>query len=521
MLQLPPRASLLHGIPELNSPRRIYDEWMNLSKEISVPNVPSSKKYPKPDEMDQLFATMSNDITRDIKNPSTTPSNLTTTIFQAAQKINSILDNYSNLMDLPVITSRTQGPGGAQLKGAADALQLANANAVVTLRQYTSHVEILANANIPMRKYWDILVRMNNIFFTFIKEYVNKLRMLFQCIPYDSVMSQVGESTTPPPTRILGTMIQPILPRAQSHPNENPLITSLHQSLEELVIFAFTLPTKGYTWKGTCIQKEDIDKCCGLARKVKSSFGIVEKMFDIYEALPGERKIKVTDYQPQFITSAMETARTNINILLFISNKFTMGSVYETATTCAKQISMLVKELRSLVEGAETSAPRPPSSSACPYASAGSQASASCVAESNPYEDIEDQPAPQMMPQKPSMYQSPPMQQPQMYQQRPMQQPHMYQAPQQQMYQQRPMQQPQMHQSPPMQQPQMYQSPPMQQPQMYQAPQQQMQQPRQNQPQGLKFNSNRQGPQQPQKTYQQPNQPSNGEPSYPDIDALF
>ena len=58
-LRLPPHASQVRGIFELNSPRRIYDEWMCLSQEVSVPSVESPNKYPNPDELIQMFNALS------------------------------------------------------------------------------------------------------------------------------------------------------------------------------------------------------------------------------------------------------------------------------------------------------------------------------------------------------------------------------------------------------------------------------------------------------------------------------
>ena len=370
IMQLPPHASKVRGIYELNSPRRIYDEWMCLSQEISVPTNQPPQKYPKPEDMDQMFHMLSSKILQDIKNPSTTPADLTRQIFQTAQMVNSILNNYSNLVNLPVITSISEGPNGAALKRAVEDLETANANSIVLLNQYTSHCEILANSQIPMKKYWNILSEMNNLFFKFMRDYINKLKIMFQIVPYERVMQNTGERTSQPiqpqityrnplSTGFMQPSIQPQNPSVSRNVSQvDPVFQPLYSSTDQLARFAESFRQFGYTWRGTLIPPYYKDKCQSLANDVQKQAIIVDKMYEYYKSLPDNEKLKITsNYQPQQIFTTYEQMRTNLNILRMMTTKFTLEKVYSISTSYCKQLSLVVRELRVIVDTNRLSTP--------------------------------------------------------------------------------------------------------------------------------------------------------------------
>lgn len=285
-MQLPPHASQLRGIFELNSPRRIYDEWMNLSEGFSAPTVNPPKKYPSPDELDSMFADMSNKTISAIRSPTIQPQDLRSEIFKCAQMINTILDNYSNLVNLSVITSHLRGPNSGRMQQALNALETGTANAVVILNQFTSHVEILANPRIPVRNHWDILAKIHSINFAFLKDYVNRLRGLFKVVSYDHVMNEIGDkssiSSLPygqnrpamasfgPQYVITPSASQPYIapstiPSAPSPSQpavqEDPQIAALHTACSQLLAFSQDLTRNGYTWKVVIVSPQIQNQC--------------------------------------------------------------------------------------------------------------------------------------------------------------------------------------------------------------------------------------------------------------------
>ena len=346
---LPHHASQVRGIYELNSPRRIYDEWMCLSQEITVPTVEPPQKYPKPDELDQMFYMLSNKILSDLSNTNSTPVSITNQIFTTAQMINGILNNYSNLVNLPAITSVSESPNGEQLRNAVSDLETANANSVAILNQFTSHCEILANSNIPMRKHWNILGNLNNLFFTFMKDYVSKLRRMFQIIPYERVMQ--GVSGAPLSNPIATASFRSISYNFAQNTKEDPQIQALKDAASQLLQFIESFRLIGYTWRSTLISTEYQNQCQSLANEVYKKIGVVDKMYEFYASLPPNEQYNITpNYQYPQIKDIYEKMRSKLNILKRITNKFTLETVYLHGSSFIKQLSLTVKELRSIVD---------------------------------------------------------------------------------------------------------------------------------------------------------------------------
>ncbi|EAY08511.1 hypothetical protein TVAG_487350 [Trichomonas vaginalis G3] len=381
-MQLPAHASQLRGIYELNSPRRIYDEWMCLSEGFSAPPVTPPKKYPHPDELDTMFGELSGKTLAAINSQSISPQDLRNEVFKSAQLINSILDNYSNLVNTSAITSHLNGPNSGRMQQALNSLEIGNANTVVILNQFTSHVEILANPRIPVRNHWDVLRKVHTMIFTFLKDYVNRLRNLFKVVSYEHVMGQIGDksatsslpyqqnrpamasfgSISPLPPSIAASLpyISPsTIPSSQpAQVQEDPQIAALHESCSNLMMFSQGLMRNGYTWKATIVNQEIQAMCQSIAEDVYNKMNIVEDMFDDYMNLSPQERQTACKLPEGQINLTMEQMRGNINVLRMLTTKFTLGKVYEVCNTFIKQIALIVRELRVSFFARRNKAPR-------------------------------------------------------------------------------------------------------------------------------------------------------------------
>ena len=185
-------------IPELNTPRHIYQEWTTLHGLADISSTGSSVDFfdttHGPPNVEELQVAVAQSC-----------SLLDSMLHEAKprcakyrRKVESVLKNirecvifYIDIGRTATIRKALESSKQQKLEVCLKKLEEASSDVLVSLGQYDVHSEFLADPKLPHTEYWGILGEINEALFQNVQRYVERLLCVFEIVDFEAVAKEL------------------------------------------------------------------------------------------------------------------------------------------------------------------------------------------------------------------------------------------------------------------------------------------------------------------------------------------
>lgn len=185
---IPSNGYFVKNIREMNSPQRIYNEWIYLydSKPFDIPD---SKYLISFDKHFDMVYNLTKSVDFLFNDDTLKSSEVNEVSLKLCREVYQVIRDFSNIEDNQGVMFHINNSDKEVIKRIFQEHNRICADALTILSQYMLYIELLSHPNLVEKNHWDIINKIGKFLQKSLIAYLNSIRSLVKYIPYEHLVA--------------------------------------------------------------------------------------------------------------------------------------------------------------------------------------------------------------------------------------------------------------------------------------------------------------------------------------------